>query len=98
MNIVFEKIQDLIPIKTCIKTKENGDLLIVSNSKLDIIYLNETSKDFYAFCDGNRRISQIHQQMLDVYDISSEQLESDLVALVRDLQWKDLINLKGAHQ
>lgn len=94
MNIIFEKMCELIPLKTCIKERENEEFLIVSNSKLDIVYLNETSKDFYDFCDGVNNISQIRDKMLALYDISSDILEDDMIALVRDMQWNGLINLK----
>lgn len=94
MNIIFEKMCGLIPFKTCIKERENEEFLIVSNSKLDIVYLNETSKDFYNLCNGSYNISQICDKMLAVYDISSDILEDDIVALVRDMQWNNLINLK----
>lgn len=94
MNIIFEKMRELIPLKTCIKERENEEFLIVSNSKLDIVYLNETSKDFYDFCDGINSISQIRDKMFSLYNISSDILEDDMIALIRDMQWNGLINLK----
>lgn len=94
MNIIFEKMCELIPFKTCIKERQNEDFLIVANGKLDIVYLNETSKDFYDLCDGVNSISQIRDKMLTLYDISSDVLEDDIVALIRDMQWNDLINLR----
>lgn len=95
MNVIFEKMRDLVPNKICIKARENGDVLIVSNSKRDIVYLNETSKDFYSLCDGVRTISQICTEMLGIYNVSSDELEHDIISLVRDMQWNDLIDLKG---
>lgn len=98
MNIIFEKLRDLIPLKTCIKARANGNLLVVSTPKLDIIYLNETSKDFYELCDGIRSIVQIFNEMLNLYDIPPEELKNDIVTLVRDMQWNELIDLKGAYR
>lgn len=94
MNIIFEKMCGLIPFKTCIKERENGEFLIVSNNKLDIVYLNETSKDFYNLCNGSNNLSQICNEMLAIYDTSSDILKSDIIVLARDMQWNNLINLK----
>lgn len=97
MNIIFEKMRELIPYKTCVKARANGNILIVSNFKHDIIYLNETSKDFYDLCDGSKNIYQIYLEMLNIYHVSPEEFENDIIGLIRDMQWNDLIGLKGAY-
>lgn len=94
MNIIFNKIKDLIPFKSCIKERENGNLLIVAGQNGEILYLNEVSKDFYKLCDGSKSISQICTEMLDIYDVEPNELETDLLTLIRDMQWKDILRLK----
>lgn len=94
MNIVYEKMKTLVPFKTCIKERENTDFLIVSNENAEIIYLNETSKDFYALCDGKRNIKQILDELLAIYDVTKEELEQDIIGLIRDLQWNDVVHFQ----
>ena len=94
MNVIYEKIKDLIPIRRCIKYRENGDLLIVSNDESEIFYLNETTKDFYLLCDGTSSFDMILDSMIKIYDVSKNELIADFLGVVRDMQWKKILSLK----
>lgn len=94
MNIIFEKLRKLIPYKTCLKEKQNDDLLIVANENGDIFYLNETSRDFYEHCNDSSTIEEIFRYMLDTYDVEEDELANDIVSMVRDLQWNNVLSLK----
>lgn len=95
MNKVYEKIKCLVPIRNDIKIREDNDFLIVMSSKSALQYLNEVAKDFYLAIDGNRMVAEIADLLLSEYDVSEKQLKTDLLELIRDLQWNDLILLKG---
>jgi hypothetical protein len=45
-------------------------------------------------CDGKRSIDEIINDMLMIYDISKEEIENDVVPMVRDMQWNNILNLK----
>ena len=94
MNFIYDKISHLIPFKTCIKYKENENLLIVSNTNSDVLYLNETSKDFYLLCNDERTIDEITDAMLEIYEISKDEIIDDIISMVRDMQWNNILNLK----
>lgn len=94
MNVAYEKMKKLVPYQTCTKQRENYSILIVSNDENEIIYLNETSMDFYSFCDGERSIEDIFQQMLNIYDVPEDDFQSDMVSLIRDMQWNHILGLK----
>lgn len=93
MNIIYDNLSKLVPYKTCIKEKKD-DLLIVSNINSEILYLNEVSRDFYELCDGNNSISVIISKLMEIYDVSLQQLEEDIVSLIRDMQWDNILGLK----
>ena len=94
MSNIYNHIKDLIPFKTYIKAKNDGEFLIVMSENLEIQYLNEVAKDFYELIDGNKGLDVLVQEMTELYDTEKEILENDLFHLVRDLQWKNLISLK----
>lgn len=94
MTNIFDTIENYIPIKNCVKEKDNGSLLIVSNDENEIIYLNETSKEIYRLCEGNNTIADIAKSILSEYDVSEEEFKQDLVDIIRDLQWKKILLLK----
>lgn len=94
MNIVFDKMKLLVPKQNATKCRENGDFLITLNYNLDIYYLNEISKDFYLLCDEKRTILDIVLALKDIYEVEISVLESDIIELIRDLQWKKIITLK----
>ena len=94
MNIVYEQMKSLIPYKTCRKERENGAFQIVANENGEIVYLNETSKEFYSLCNGAHTIEELYLVLLDIYDVGEEELQHDLVSLVRDMQWNQILTMK----
>ncbi len=94
MNVAYEKIKKLVPYQICTKQRENYNILIVSNDENEIIYLNETSMDFYRFCDGEKNIGDIFYLMLNIYDVPEDDFQSDIVSLIRDMQWNHILGLK----
>ena len=95
VNAIFHHIKDLIPIPLNIKTRENGEFLIVCSPKLDIFLLNSVAKDFYQLVDGEKTITSICTELSAVYDVESDTLTDDIVNLVRDMQWQTILNLKS---
>lgn len=94
MNNLFNTINELIPIQNFIKLRNNNNFLILMSDNLEIQYLNEVAKDFYLFIDGKRKVKEIIDKMLGIYDVEKEVLQKDIIHLIRDLQWKNLIILK----
>lgn len=94
MNVVFDRMKSLIPFKTCRKERMNENFTIIGSQNGEIVYLNETSGEFYGLCDGRRNISQIIDEMLTIYDADRTELEEDIISLIRDLQWNDIIGLR----
>ena len=98
MDTVFNKMKGLVPEKTLLKERQDGDFLVVCNEDMNIFYLNETSADVYSMCDGKTSLQDIFRRMKDLYDVSETELEADLVVLIRDLQWKQLLRLMEPHR
>ena len=94
--MIFESLKNKVPNNHSLKQKINDDILIVSSRKLEIFYLNNTAKDFLLLCDGVRSLNDIKNELLCMYDVDAATLEEDIVELVRDLQWMNLIVLKGS--
>lgn len=94
MNNLFDNINELIPIQNYVKLRENNDFLILMSDNLEIQYLNEVAKDFYLLIDGKVKVKEIMAKMLSIYQVEKEILQKDIVHLIRDLQWKNLITLK----
>ena len=65
-----------------------------------IVYLtakvrfNSTGMDIWDHINGKNSISQILEYLLKIYEIDSDTLKTDLVYFIRDMQWKELINLR----
>ena len=92
--MVYGLIKDLIPTKTCLKERNDGEFLIICNNDLSIYYLNEAAKDFYQMINGHYTIDEIVSRLVEVYDVDLSILQMDMLHLVRDLQWKHLLILK----
>ncbi len=94
INTVYEFIKNLIPTKNYKKALENNDFLIITTKSLTIFYLNETARDFYQLIDEKRTISEIVEKLKELYSVDYEILINDIINLIRDLQWKNLIYFK----
>lgn len=94
MNFIYEKMKRLIPIKNTQKYRDDGEFLIIMSHGHSIRYLNEVAKDFYLLSDGNRKVEDIVEIMLDEYEVPRDILENDILELIRNLQWNKLILLK----
>lgn len=93
MNLVFEKIKDLKPEQFYLKKRNETNFLIVSSPKSIIYYLGDLSREIYLECQGNNTIFEIYNKILNEYDVSEEVLQEDIVELIRDFQWKNIIVL-----
>ena len=92
--MVYNWIKDKIPTLSIVKQRDNGDILIVCNNDLEILYFNQTSKDIISMIDGTRTIDEIKRIMLSRYDVGEELLELDLIDVIRDMQWKKIVYLR----
>ena len=93
--MVFEKLSPLFPIQTCLKKRENGEFLIVMSKKANIFYLNEVAHFIYENCDGTQTIGDIRRKILSEYEGTTESaVTEDLVNIIRDFQWQNIIELR----
>ncbi len=92
--LTYKMVKKYIPVKSYLKEKNNGEFLIVSSNSLDIYYFNNTAKDLYELIDGKRTVEFIFNRFLSEYDVSEDVLQMDIINILRDFQWKNLILLK----
>lgn len=86
--------KDLVPRKNALKEKENGEFLIASSPSLEIFYLNDTAREFFSLVNGDRSIDKIIDTMMEIYDVERTVLQEDIIDVIRELQWKNLLLLR----
>ena len=91
---IYDELKELIPVSKCIKQRVNNDYLIISSEQGEIRCLNEVAKDFYLAIDEIKTVEEIVKSILLEYMVDRETLETDIVDLIRELQWQGLITLK----
>ena len=52
------------------------------------------AKTMWLLIDGKISIKDIYEKINNEYDVTSEELQNDIIDFIRDLQWKRLISLK----
>lgn len=92
--MIFAWLKNKIPRCSFIKKKINDDILIVCTENLVIYYLNSTAAFFINSADGKLTVDEIKNKFLERYEVSETELEKDLVEMIRDLQWKGILNLE----
>lgn len=90
----YELIKNLVPCQLFIKKRDDGEFLIILNEHLELYFLNETAKDFYTRCDSSKTIDDICNLMIEVFDVEENILKRDILFLIRDFQWQEIIELK----
>ena len=94
MNNAYELMKSYIPVKSALKTRPEGDMLIAANKNSEIYYLNGIACEIWDMIDGIKSIDDLSRQILSEYDASTETVEHDMIEFIRDMQWKRLIRLK----
>ena len=92
-----------VPINTIYQHDPNivtrliaGELILVpirnQVADMEFIYtLNETGSRIWELLDGQHSLAEIHQQMVDEYEIDPAQAEQDLQDLVESLLEQDAL-------
>ena len=94
--MIYEFVSSLIPVKTILKERSDGDFQVLSNRTFEVHYLNCVAKDFFGLVDGKRTVQEIVASLLQEYNVVKDVLEQDILCLVRELQWKKILSLKEA--
>ena len=94
MNEAYELLKSYIPVKSALKARYNDGMLIASNKNSEIYYLNDMGGEIWKMIDGKSSLEDLSSKILAEYDADSEQVNADMVNLIRSLQWKKLIRLR----
>ena len=94
MNTAYNFLKNYIPVRDALKTREEGDFLAASNHEQSVYYFNGMAREIWYMLDGNISLEGLCTKIVAKYDVTREQLEGDIVKLVRDLQHKKLIRVK----
>lgn len=92
--MIYEIIKNKIVYTMVLKARENLGMLIAMNRNSEIYYLNETAKDILLASNGRRSVEEIVNIILEDYEVEKEVLQNDMVSVLRDLQWKNLIYME----
>ena len=94
--VVKEILLESVPHVEAVKTREEGDILIVIGSDKRLLFFNEVAKDFLLLCDGQRRFQEIVDALGEIYDVEKNQLTDDLIDTIQDLQYKRILRMEAA--
>ena len=84
-----------VPHVEALKTREEGEILVVVNRHKKLFLLNEVAKDFLLLCDG-RRLKEIIDELGEIYDVDKNLLTDDLIEMIQDLQYKRILRMEAA--
>lgn len=85
-----------VPHVEAVKTREEGDILIVVGNDKRLLFFNEVAKDFLLLCNGQRRLQEIVDGLGEIYDVEKNQLIDDLIDTIQDLQYKRILRMEAA--
>lgn len=92
--ITWNWIKNKKPCDISIKKRMESDTLIVYGKTLEISYLNKTGARILDLSNGIRTLDDISRKLLEIYDVEEEELNFDIITIVRDLQWKRILKLE----
>lgn len=95
-SVVKRILLESVPHIEVLKTREEGEILVVVNRQKKLFLLNEVAKDFLFLCDGQRRLKEIIDELGEIYDVEKNQLTDDLVDTIQDLQYKRILRMEAA--
>ena len=90
---IWEYLKSRTPVSVALKTRKNESFTVVEASNLEICYLNETAGFILGLCDKSHTLESICNELMEQYDVSRDDLISDLIDVIRYMQWKMIIKL-----
>lgn len=93
--MIYEVMKNLVLISNAVKIRNDGEFLVVMSPTHSVQYFSQVAKDFFIAIDGTKTIDDIKNYLSKEYDVEDDIIISDLIELVRDLQWKNLILLRS---
>ncbi len=92
--MIYGWLKNKIPHGCYVKKRVNGDMLIVCAKDLSMYYFNKTAAFFMKEVDGEKSIDDIKKMFMENFEVNESELETDMVNMIRDLQWKKIIYLE----
>ena len=92
--MVWHWIKNKRPSRKILKQRIEDDITVVYGKNLEICYLNKSAGIVLSMSDGKNTVSDIAQNMLKRFDVDEVSLQNDLVDIIRDLQWKNILVLE----
>lgn len=92
--VVKKLLLDSVPHVEILKSRVEGENLIIVNSFKKIFVLNEVAKDFLQLCDGKRQLIKIIDELVEIYEVEKNLLVDDLIDIIRDLQYKRILRME----
>ena len=88
-DVIFQR----IPYTTSVKFRKDGDFFLgVGASKGDILSLNALAGKIYLFCDGDKTVGCIYNELKNQYNETDENdIAYDLCRCISDLDRKGMI-------
>ena len=94
--VVKKILLEAVPQIEALKTREEGEILVVVNREKKLFLLNEVAKDFLLICDGRRQLKEIIDELGEIYDVEKNLLTDDLIETIQDLQYKRILRMEAA--
>ena len=79
------------PRTNAVKTREEGEILLVMNPGQSLLFLNLVAKDFFLLCNGENTLDDIVEILYNQYDVEKETLTDDLLDIIQDMQKKRIL-------
>lgn len=96
--MIFKWLSEKVPVTSFVKKRMNGDMLIVCSDSLALYYFNSTAAFFLNSINGKLTVNEIKKIFLEKYDVEEKNLESDLVEIIRELQWKKILKMRDDNE
>ena len=94
-SVVKKILLESVPHVEALKTRVEGEILIVVNRQKKFFLLSEVANDFLLLCNG-RRLKEIINELGEIYDVEKNLLTDDLIDTIQDLQYKRILRMEAA--
>lgn len=94
--ITWDWLKNKKPVDVSLKKRIEGEITLIYGKNLEICYLNKVGGQIVELSDGRNTLDDIAGILLESYDVDERDLQGDIIALIRELQWKRLIKLEEA--
>mgnify|MGYP000562425267 CR=1 FL=1 len=93
IDSIYNKYENLFITPCFCKSRVDSEFLIIMNNNLETFYFTDTAKEMIKNISSGIKVNELLNIIIQEYEVDLEDLKSDIINFLKDMQWKGIMSL-----